>query len=573
MAVDYFEGVSRAAGSAPSPSASARRGGQPSPDCQATRGACGRDGHPQFDIVIENGWIVDGTGSPRFRGNVGIAGGRIIAVGDVPPRAREVVDATGMVVAPGFIDTHVHSEVALLGPPGQEASNRQGVTTHVVGQDGFGFAPTDEVSHRFMETYLSGIYGPELPLKPAGVREFLRSYDGRTTVNVATLVPHGCVRMLAVGNADTDLSSEALAAVADVTARAMEEGAIGLSTGLDYVPSMYGTVDELVALCRCVAAYGGVYVSHTRSSLGSRKAVEEAIEIGRRAGVPVHISHLSADQEGDGDEGAELLDVLDAAIAHGMDVTFDSYPYTFASTTLAIVLPGWVFEGDWPAIESRLSDPGVREKLRSAVDFSQVEWSGARLAGTLLSRYRSALGKDLITAAHEDHTDPVHFVCDLLLAHGLAVTLVWAPRDGDDSAQGLARFLRHPAHMLGSDGIYTPGRAHPRGYGAFARYVGRYVREGVLTLEEAICHVTSAPARRFGLGARGVMSPDHVADVVVFDPETYADTATVEASKRTAVGVSDVLVSGTPVIRSGVRTGATPAGGLPLAGHGGRSAS
>lgn len=523
---------------------------------------CGQGDVGKLDVIIKNGWIIDGSGSRRFRGDVGIEGDRIVAVGDVARGAREVIDAGGMVVAPGFIDTHVHSEVALLTEEGQEASNRQGVTTHIVGQDGFGFAPTDASTFRFMETYLSGLYGRQVPLRPARIKEFLESYDGRTTVNIATLVPHGCVRMLAVGSAAAELTHDALEAELECAAQAMREGAIGLSSGLDYVPSMYGSTDELAALCRRILPYGGVYVSHMRYSLGAAAALREAIEVGRRAGVPVHVSHLGANEDEDPGEGAELLELVDAAVAGGVDVTFDSYPYTYASTTLAVVLPGWAFEGDWSAIEVRLSDSEVRESLRASVDYREFEWSKARLAGTLHPRYRAALGKDLLTAAREARMDPVHFVCELLVAHALAVTLVWAPRANERSLRSLERFLRHPAHMLCSDGIYTTGRVHPRGYGAFARYIGRYPREDGITLEEAIRHVTSAPARRFGFHTRGLISPGRVADVVVFDPETFVDRASDRASKEPAEGVSDLLVSGTPVIRDGVRTDATPAGGL-----------
>lgn len=513
------------------------------------------------DVIIKNGWIIDGSGSERFRGDVAIKGDRIVAVGDISARACDIIDADGRIVAPGFVDTHVHSELALRTEDGQDASNRQGVTTHIIGQDGLGFAPTDAATLSFMSLYLSGIYEQQ-PLTPVGIAEFLASYDRQTTVNVATLVPHGCVRMQASGSVNGELTPDSLAVARKLTAQAMREGAIGLSSGLQYIPSMCASTDELTALCRCIAPFDGVYVSHIRYALGTPAALREAIEVGRQARVAVHISHLGAQEEVDGDESDALLDLVDAAIAEGVDTTFDSYPYSYASTTLAAFLPGWVFEGDWPAIEARLSDTAVRERLRSSVDYGEFEWSKARIAGTVHPRYRSALGKDLLTAARDARVDPVDFVCELLAAHTLAVVIVWSPSESERSLRSLEKFLRHPAHMLCSDGIYAPGRTHPRGYGSFARYVGRYSREGVVTLEEAVRHVTSAPARRFGLHTRGLISPGRIADLVVFDADTFVDRASDSASKELASGVSDVLVSGVPVIRDCARTDYKPARAL-----------
>lgn len=516
-----------------------------------------------LDTLIKNGWIVDGSGAPRFRGNVGIAGGEIAWVGDAAQPAHEVVDAAELIVAPGFIDSHVHSEVAVLTKRGQEASNRQGITTHIVGQCGLGFAPTDERSCEFIKEYLAGPYGKRIPLHSASIREFLDSYDGRTTVNVATLAPHGCLRMQVVGTANRELRRDEMREACRLTAQAMVDGAIGLSTGLDYVPSSYASTDELITLAHVAGEHGGVYVSHVRYSLGIGAAVEEALEIGRKASIPVHISHLYWN-DGEDPGAVTPLGRVDAARREGLDVTFDCYPYTYSSTFLGALLPGWVFEdGDWPTIRRRLLDQGIREALKVVVDYRQFEWSEARLAGSLRSCYRPALGSDLLTAAAAANMHPIDYVCDLLVAHKMAVTLVWSPKKSEGALSCLEQYLRHPAHMLGSDGLYAPGVAHPRGYGAFARYVGRYVRGGLISLEEAVRHVTSAPARRFGLYSRGLIASGQVADVVIFDSETLLDCACdIASSKKTARGVKDLFLGGIAVLRDGVRTGVTPARGL-----------
>jgi N-acyl-D-amino-acid deacylase len=518
------------------------------------------------DLLIKDGWVVDGSGEQRFRGDVAIVGEYVVEVGEVTRAARHVIDATGMIVAPGFIDAHVHSEVAVLSVAGQEASNRQGVTTHIVGQDGFGFAPTDPAAFEFMALYLSGLYGSSPSLSPGSVTEFLDAYSGRTTVNVATLLPHGVLRLLVGADDDRPLRTAAFDRAADIVDEAMAQGAIGLSTGLDYVPSLYASTEELVAICRRVAGAGGIYVSHIRYPIGTSAALEEAVLIGRRASIPVHVSHLYGDDDNEGRGSAPLLSIIDAAVGEGLDVSFDSYPYTYGSTTLAVLLPGWAVERQWEGMRSRLGDGVVRERLRREMDLDHHRASEARIGGVLHKEYRDLSGLDLMTGAARRGVHPVDLVCDLLLEHEMAVSLVWTPRDGmrcDSTVPvDLAAVLRHPRHMLCSDGIYAGDWVHPRGFGAFARYVGRLPREGVLPLEQAVQHVTSTPARRFGLTTRGLLRPGRVADVVVFDPQTFIDRADDQWSRRCAHGMKDVLVCGVPVLSGGVRTGALPGRGL-----------
>jgi N-acyl-D-amino-acid deacylase len=336
----------------------------------------------------------------------------------------------------------------------------------------------------------------------------------------------------------------------------MAQGALGVSTGLDYVPSMYASTEELVAFGRVVSQYGGVYVSHIRYAAGAVSALKEAIEVGRRAGVPVHVSHLYGDSHA---ESNELLALVDSALLRGIDITFDTYPYAYPSTILATALPGWAFEGDLDAIRNRLLDKEVRARLRTSIDLGQSLWSEARIAGFLDAPYQFALGKDVLTAASGAGLDPVDLACELLLTHDFAVTLVWKRRDEQESLDDLGRFLCHQVHMLCSDGIFSPGIVHPRGYGAFARYLGRQPREGLMRLEDAVRHATLSPARRFHLRDRGLIAAGMVADLVVFDPMTFSDRADDNTGTRVADGVKDVLVGGTAVLRGGIPTGERPA--------------
>lgn len=516
-----------------------------------------------FDVLLRNCRIVDGTGSPSFRGDVAVAGTAIAVVGVLDgAEAETAIDCEGLVVAPGFVDAHIHTDSRLFSASVQAASVFQGVTTHVVGQDGFGFAPTAERSFAFMEAYTSGINGRPVPFRPGGVGEFLGRFDGATAVNVATLVPNGCVRLDVLGNSARAATAAELEEMASLCRRAMREGAVGLSSGLDYVPSRYASTDELVALCAAVAETGGIYVSHIRYEDGLLPALEEAIEVGRRAALPVHVSHLRGEQELGADAG-KLLALVDSARRDALDVTYDAYPYTYGSSFLPFVLPPWALEGDAGTILARLADPGVRARIRADVPSSRWSWAKMVVAGDPGPDYTRYVGLGLEEAAAAAGQDPVDFVCGFLLAEQLGGVLVWTPDDSPSALEDLYATLRHPAQMVGSDGIYNPGRAHPRGYGAFARFVGRFVRdERIFTLEDAVRRATSFPARRFQLAGRGLVQPGCAADLVVFDPETFTDRATDEDSAVLADGMRDVFVNGVAVLRHGRLTGATPGRGL-----------
>jgi N-acyl-D-amino-acid deacylase len=519
--------------------------------------------YPRFDLVIERCRLVDGSGRPAVDADVALADGRIAAIGALEDAsADERLDACGLVVAPGFIDVHVHTDARLLEPRAQEASLLQGVTTHVVGQDGFGFAPTTARSFPFMEAYTAGINGRPVPFGPGGIADYLRRFDGATAVNVASLVPNGCLRMEVLGNGERTASGAEVDEMGALCSDALGEGAVGLSSGLDYVPSRHASTEELAALASVLAQAGLPYVTHVRYELGLLAALEEAVEIGRRARVPVHVSHLRGDTEyGAGVE--EILGAVDAARAEGIDLTYDVYPYTYGSSFLPYVLPAWALEGEPEEILARLADPGVREQIRAGLD--EVKWSWARLvlAGRPRGEHARFVGVDLVRAAALSGQDEVDLVCDLLVAEELEALLVWKPDESPSAEADLLTMLAHPAQMLGSDGIYGPGRIHPRGHGSFARFLGRFVREQrLLGLEEAIARVTSVPASRFRLDGRGLVSPGSAADLVIFDPDTLVDRATFDEGDLPATGVRDVFVAGVAVVRDGYVTDATPGLGL-----------
>jgi N-acyl-D-amino-acid deacylase len=522
-----------------------------------------------FDILIRNGRVVDGSGLPWFHADVAISGDRIAAVGRLrDATARQILDATGKVVSPGFIDAHVHGDLVLLADPVHEAGVRQGVTTHILGQDGVAFAPGSPETQAYMRQYTAGFNGnfptPGPPWRT--VAEYLAQFDGRCSINVCTLIPNGNVRMEVMGLDPRKPTAAELQQMRALIREGMEQGAVGLSTGLDYVPSLYADVDELAELCQEITPYGGVYVTHMRGYTDQKApaALDEVFTIGKRAGCAVHISHFNclADQ---------TIPLLEAARRDGVDVTFDLYCYLYGSTIVAMItLPPEVLEGGIAATLRRLSDPRVRAKLVAAFAHPRFPIETMRLASLPHPDWQRYEGLTLPQVAQERGQSLVDCTCDLLIATNLAAGCVvrhfLARQDID-----IRRLMRHPLMMAGSDGIYIGGKPHPRGTGCFARYLGHHVRSGDWPLEEAVMKCSYHAARRFGLTDRGLIHPGLAADIVVFDPETIADRSTYDDGQALAVGVEHVLVNGVPVLLNGERTSARPGRGLKRQSPGSRS--
>jgi N-acyl-D-amino-acid deacylase len=512
-----------------------------------------------FDVLITGGRVIDGTGLPWFHADVAVEGGRVAAVGTLAQaEARTRLDVAGKVVCPGFLDAHVHGDLALLADPHHEPAIRQGVTTYLLGQDGVAMAPASPSTLAYMRRYTAGFSGVhDLQLQWSSMAEYLACFERRCALNVACLVPNGNLRMEVMGLETRPPTADELKRMGRLLREALEQGAVGLSTGLDYIPSRYAQTDELIALCREMAPYGGVYVTHMRryDPEGLHGSMDEVYRIGREGGVAVHISHFNS--------RADLaLPKVDAGRAAGVDVSYDLYCYLAGSTILGMIaLPPETQEGGPEPTLRRLRDPAERARLRDWFASPRVPLESVRLGFVAAPEYRRCEGMTLDQAAQEvfggsGPEEVGRFVCEVLSASDLAVGCVVPHRQrGEEDVRAL---LRHPAMMAGSDGIYTGSFPHPRGCGCFARYLGHYVRAGVWTLEEAVQHLAAHTARRFGLHDRGLLRAGMAADVVVFDPERIADRATYDTGRLLAEGVEHVLVNGELVLHAGRRTEALP---------------
>lgn len=509
-----------------------------------------------FDLLIKGGRLVDGTGNPWFRGDVGVVEGKIAAVGPLgQAEARLVLDVQDAVVCPGFIDVHAHSDLHLLLEPRHEPKVRQGVTTEVMGNCGLGYAPASPGTL----AQLVASRGKELPpaKRWSSVAEFLSLFDGKVAINVGYLLPHGTLRAEAMGWEDRKPTTKEMERMKALVAQGMADGALGLSTGLDYPPGSFAGKDELVELCRIVSQFGGIYVSHTRDISHPEQALGEAIQIGSEAGIPVHISHLKAvGPENRGKAASRILPLIDQARERGLDVTFDSYPYEAGSGWLTRVLPDWMQEGGPDTLMFRLRDPALRARVKKEKrEIYGLDWDKIYLIWLPSQKNQELVGKNLLEAAALRQQDPVDFVWDLLAEENLACTTIFFLEAEED----IQTILRHPAQMVCSDSLLEGQNPHPRTFGTFPRILGRYVRElKVLRLEEAIRKMTSFPAQRFRLKGRGLLKEGFAADIGIFDEERVCDTATYWDARRYPEGIHHVIVNGQIVVRDGEHTGALP---------------
>jgi N-acyl-D-amino-acid deacylase len=520
-----------------------------------------------FDLLIEGGTVVDGSGDRPFAGAVGIRDGRLTVVfGETEAVvAGRRIDATGLVVAPGFIDLHSHSGLTLFANPLHEPKVRQGVTTEVIGVDGLSYAPiADPADLEALLVMNAGLDGhPTIDYDWSSVESYLDRLDAlRPSLNLAYLVGNTALRIGTIGWEDEPATQAQVANMRAMLREAMEQGAIGLSSGLDYPPGSYADTDELVQLTAEAAAHDGFYHTHVRYPLGDRflDPYREAIEIGRRGDGPVHITHFYHKQifpEGPG----PMLALVDDARATGLDVTFDTYPYEWASTRLLIMIPPWVQSGGPTRTKERLADADVRDRIRRELGERGVlfagrrAWDDVRLGAFRTAEHLRWEGHTLGDVIAERGDDPVDVLCDLLLGEDLCLNQV-TPGPWSES---LREFIRHPVGMIGTDSTFVGAKPSPRSYGSFPRVLGQFVREeALLSLPEAVRSMTSAPAARLGLRDRGLIRDDHVADLAIFDPQRIRATCTYDDPCLYPEGMEWVVVGGEVVVENGTHTGARP---------------
>lgn len=525
------------------------------------------------DLIISGGTLVDGTGAPRRPGTVVVEGDRMRILGPdghAPAHVGTRIDATDRIVAPGFIDLHSHGGLVILAEPRHEPKVRQGVTTEIVGVDGNGFAPFRRLEDLDAFVQLdSGLDGrPDIDYGWPTVADYLRAYDGTVSVNVGTLVGNSVLRIDALGWDDLPADAAALDRMTAIVRDAIADGAVGLSSGLDYPPGSFATTEELAALTRAAGAGGGFYHTHVRYPLGDRflDPFREAIDIGRRAGAPSHITHFYHRETHPGGPD-QLLALIDDARSEGLDVTFDSYPYEWASTRLLIQLPQWVQAGGPERLKERIAERSIRDRLRQefaargAAYTGPAGWADVRLGGFTrreLLQWESRTVADVMT---EMGLDAVDAICDLLLLEDFGVSQVTS----GPWSKTLPRFVEHPIGMVGTDSTFVGAKPSPRTYGSYPRILGQFVRdEGLLSLEEAVRKMTGAAAARLGLRQRGTLRDGAFADLVVFDPETVRSNATYDEPRRFPTGIHHVVVNGMLVVRDGDHTGATPGRGIRL---------
>jgi len=464
-------------------------------------------------------------------------------------------------VAPGFIDIHSHSDYTVLIDPRVESKVRQGVTTEVVGNCGSSAAPMNTEVRAYRERYMRASLGEDFEFNWETMAEYMALIDASgASFNVVPMVGQGTIRQNVMGYENREPTRSELEAMKGLVAEALEDGAWGMSTGLIYTPSTFAKTDEIVELAKVLRGHDGVYFSHIRGEGETLlEAVEEAVEIGERAGVPVQIAHFKASGKAYWGKTKDSLRLVEEGRRKGVDVTFDQYPYVASSTGLSALMPHWAQEGGADRLLERLGDPEIRRKIRDGPATVTRDWASVLIASA--KNHPQHEGKTVAEVAELEGKEEMDAVFDLLIAEDAHVAIVSFGMSEED----VRRVMRSPFGMVGSDGravaprgVLGRGKPHPRYYGTFPRVIGHYVREGVITLQEAVRKMTSAPAQRLGLRNRGLLREGFKADIAVFDPANVKDEATFVDPHRFASGIPYVFVNGTLVVDNGEHTGALP---------------
>ena len=542
-------------------------------------GACGKgetgNGSGAYDVILKHGWVVDGSGNPRYRGDVALRGDRIAAVGFLAgAQARETLDVAGLVVSPGFIDMMGQSEINALIDNRVFSKITQGITTEVTGEGGSVAPLTDQL-----------VLDDSDAMKKWHYREDWRDLDGYfaqlakqgAALNIATFVGATQVRLAVVGKANRAPTAAELARMTALVDTLMEQGALGLWSALEYAPASYSKTDELIALAKAARRHGGIYASHMRNE-GVRidDALNELFQIARDAEIPAEVSHLKVSGRKSWGQMPRIVARIDSARAAGLDVTADQYPYTRAATALDASIPSWAESGGWDSLLARLRDPATRARLHDEMVNPKATESfyyeagggdGVLITGTFQDSLRYLQGKTVGEIAAQRHRDPVETLFDIVLAeHGHRTDAVYAVMSEPDVQTALKTWwvaVNTDFGGVAPDGPFGTQSAHPRAYGTFARILGHYARDlKLFPLEFAVRKMTALAAQRVGLSDRGLLKAGMAADITVFDPVTVADKATFEQPHQPSVGFAYVFVNGQKVLDHGRLTAARPGRGL-----------
>ncbi|MEL7610762.1 MAG: D-aminoacylase [Bacillota bacterium] len=513
-------------------------------------------------FIIQNAAVVDGTGAPARVGNVAVADGFIVEEASLPPQSCDfLVDAAGLACTPGFIDTHSHSDIQVLLDPNVYPKIRQGITTEILGQDGVSAAPLPMEYLNAWRKNQSGLNGDSSALAwdwkdTKGYLERIEKGKGSAT-NIAYLVPHGNVRMSVMGLENRLATKDEIDQMCRLLDKELQDGGIGLSSGLIYVPCAYSNLEELTALCRVAAAHNKPFVVHQRSEADDvMESMDEILSAAKASGVHAHFSHFKICGMRNLHYRRQMADLLDQAAAEGLSVSFDQYPYTAGSTTMTALLPPWAQSGGAEELLGRLADPSIREKITRDIQNGIHGWddfmsfsgpSRIRITSVQTDRNQHLLGHTVEEIAAERGVTPFDAIYDLLIEESLSVSI--STEFGTD--EDIAFFMRRPEQNVCTDGLFG-AKPHPRVYGTFARILEKYVRQDkVLTLEEAVYKMTGKPAGVFAMHDRGVIAPGRRADLLVFDADRVQDHATYVDPQRYPTGFHVIFVNGVPVFEQG----------------------
>lgn len=524
------------------------------------------------EVLFSSATVVDGSSEPKYVADVLVRGGKIAKIGEPGTLSSATgthIDARELVLSPGFIDMHAHSDLYLLTHPEHYAKLSQGVTTELLGQDGLSYAPvSDEILPNIREKIAGWNGNPQdFEFSWRSVAQYLDVLDSpdqdgqRIATNAAYLIPQGTVRALVKGFGEGTATEEQIVQMRAVIAQGMQDGAIGMSSGLTYTPGMYASTAELGSLCQVVAEHGGFYAPHHRSyGKGALDAYAEMIELSARAGCPLHLAHATMNFAENKGRAGELVAMIDEALEQGADISLDTYPYLPGSTTLSAVLPSWSSAGSVDDTLARIRDLATRARIRTALEIDGsdgchgvvAEWDTLEISSVQNPEISHYVGRTIEQISHDENREAFEVFCDILLTDRLGTGIL--QHVGHE--ENVQTMMVHRVHTGGSDGILHGAKPHPRAWGTFPEYLGKYSRElGLLSLEEMVHHLTGRPAQRLKLVERGLIREGYAADLVLFDPETIAARASFENPKQPAAGIKAVYVNGVAAIFDGEPTG------------------